>query len=91
MKRGCFRVSPLGTDVTRVVVRPSGAITRCVSLADTSLSLSLSLSTPDLLGQRPSSGAKNGADHRYVDRSRRGCARGVCRARCEPLLLGGGR
>jgi hypothetical protein len=33
----------LGTDVTGVVVRPTGPITRCVSLADTSLSLSLSL------------------------------------------------
>jgi hypothetical protein len=43
MKRGCFRVSPTGMDVTGVVVRPVGAITRCVSVADTSLSLSLSL------------------------------------------------
>ncbi len=51
MKRGCFRVSPIGTDVRGVVVRPWGAITRCVSVADTSLSLSLSLSAPDLAGK----------------------------------------
>jgi hypothetical protein len=37
------RMSPLGTDVRGVVVRPVRAITRCVSVADTSLSLSLSL------------------------------------------------
>jgi hypothetical protein len=43
MKRGRFYMSPSGIDVTGVVVRPLGAITRCVSLADTSLSLSLSL------------------------------------------------
>jgi hypothetical protein len=36
-------MSPSGTDVMGIVVRPRGAITRCVSLADTSLSLSLSL------------------------------------------------
>jgi hypothetical protein len=41
--RGCFRVSPTGIDVMGIVVRPAGAITRCVSAADTSLSLSLSL------------------------------------------------
>jgi hypothetical protein len=52
MKRGCFRVSPTGTDVMGVVVRPGGAITRCVSLADTSLSLSLSL-LPALLSKSP--------------------------------------
>jgi hypothetical protein len=43
MKRGCFRVSPLGTDVMGVATRPCGPVGRCVSSADTSLSLSLSL------------------------------------------------
>jgi hypothetical protein len=43
MEKGCFRVSPTGTDVTGIVVRPAGAVCRCVGIADTSLSLSLSL------------------------------------------------
>ena len=46
MRRGCFRVSSLGTDVSRVFRCPLGAVGRCVSSADTSLSLSLSLSCP---------------------------------------------
>jgi hypothetical protein len=46
MKRGCFRVSPLGTDVMGVATCLCGSVGRCVSSADTSLSLSLSLSTP---------------------------------------------
>ncbi len=44
--RGCFRVSQLGTDVSGIVARQFGAVGRCVSSADTSLSLSLSLSCP---------------------------------------------
>jgi hypothetical protein len=48
MEKGCLRVSPIGTDVTGIVVRPTGAVCRCVSTADTSLSLSLSV--PDLAG-----------------------------------------
>jgi hypothetical protein len=43
MEKGCFRVSPTGTDVMGIVVRPVGAVCRCVGIADTSLSLSLSL------------------------------------------------
>ena len=55
MKRGCFRVSPLGTDVMRVGVRPNAPVGRCVSSADTSLSLSLSgpSSTPRLAADFP--------------------------------------
>jgi len=61
MMRGCFRVSPMGTDVMGIALRPVGALARCVSVADTSLSLSLSLSTPGLLGKKPSLGAQSGA------------------------------
>ena len=43
MTRGRFCMSPLGTDVMGIDVRPVGAVCRCVSAADTSLSLSLSL------------------------------------------------
>ena len=39
-------MSPLGTDVVRIVACPGGRVARCVSVADTSLSLSLSLSAP---------------------------------------------
>jgi hypothetical protein len=42
--RGCFRVSSLGTDVPGVYGAQNGPVARCVSVADTSLSLSLSLS-----------------------------------------------
>ena len=52
--RGCFHVFSSGTDVTGVAVRQSTAFGRCVSSADTSLSLSLSLcpsSTPDLTAE----------------------------------------
>jgi hypothetical protein len=44
--RGCFRVSQLGTFVPGVAACPFGPVGRCVSSADTSLSLSLSLSCP---------------------------------------------
>jgi hypothetical protein len=44
MEKGCFRVSPNRTDVMGIVERPVGAVCRCVGIADTSLSLSLSLS-----------------------------------------------
>ena len=85
MKRGCFRVSPIGTDVVGIVVRPAGAITRCVSLADTSLSLSLSLSTPDFLGKKPSFGAEKGASHYLLAGSRRALGRGFARSPYAPV------
>jgi hypothetical protein len=43
MKRGCVRVSPSGTDVMGIVACSEEPVARCVSVADTSLSLSLSL------------------------------------------------
>src|ERR1700691_4732789 len=43
MKRGCFRVSQSGTDVSGIPARPFGPVGRCLSIADASLSLSLSL------------------------------------------------
>jgi hypothetical protein len=43
MKRGRFCMSPLGTDVMGIGVPEKGVVVRCVSVADTSLSLSLSL------------------------------------------------
>jgi hypothetical protein len=43
LMRGCFRVSSLGTDVPGVYGAQDGPVARCVSVADTSLSLSLSL------------------------------------------------
>jgi hypothetical protein len=81
MEKGCFRVSPLGTDVTGIVVRPLGAVTRCVSVADTSLSLSLSLSAPNLSGLEPSSGAFRGAYLDLLDGPGRACERGFCHVR----------
>jgi hypothetical protein len=47
MKRGCrFSMSPSGTDVKRVVAHSGAPVGRCLSTADASLSLSLSLSCP---------------------------------------------
>jgi hypothetical protein len=46
MTRDCFRVFSLGTDVPGVATCSNGPVGRCVSSADTSLSLSLSLSCP---------------------------------------------
>ena len=43
LMRGLFSVSPLGMIVMSVPARRDGAVGRCVSSADTSLSLSLSL------------------------------------------------
>jgi hypothetical protein len=43
MMRGCVCMSPVGTDVTGVSVLPRGVVVRCVSAAEASLSLSLSL------------------------------------------------
>ena len=60
MKRGCFRVSPMGTDVMKTVAAVGSPVCRCVSAADT-FSLSLSLSTPGLAGKKPSFGAPRGA------------------------------
>jgi hypothetical protein len=45
MMRGCFHVSSLGTDVPGIYGAQCGPVARCVSVADTSLSLSLSLFT----------------------------------------------
>jgi hypothetical protein len=43
MKRGSFCMSPLGTDVMGIGAPENRGVVRCVSVADTSLSLSLSL------------------------------------------------
>jgi hypothetical protein len=43
MEKGCFRVSPTGTDVMGMVAAEGLPVCRCVGIADTSLSLSLSL------------------------------------------------
>ena len=51
MMRGRVRVSPVRTDVVGIVACSGGPVARCVSVADTSLSLSLSLSAPGLAGQ----------------------------------------
>ena len=56
MRRGCFRVSSLGTNVMGMPACLCGPVGRCVSSADTSLSLSLSLcpgSTPGLTTDSP--------------------------------------
>src|SRR5665213_1179826 len=90
MKRGCFRVSPIGTDVMGIGVARGLPLARCVSAADTRLSLSLSLSTPGLLGSRPSFGVFRGARRQLLDRPRRGCARGFFRS-LGALVVGGGR
>jgi AcrR family transcriptional regulator len=87
MMRGCVRVSPYGTGVVGVVARSEGPVARCVSVADTSLSLSLSLcsasSRPD-----PACGARSGA---FLDLlaafSRRACGRGSCRSRTSGVVL----
>jgi hypothetical protein len=42
MRRGVFRVRSLETDVLGVIVADN-SVTRCISIADASLSLSLSL------------------------------------------------
>jgi hypothetical protein len=73
MEKGCLRVSPIGTDVTGIVVRPAGRITRCVGIADTSLSLSLSLCSR-FSRQKPSSGAGFGALHDRLAGNRRALA-----------------
>jgi hypothetical protein len=49
MKRGCFCMSPLGTDVMGVGVPEKGAVVRCTGISGASLSLSLSLSVRDFL------------------------------------------
>src|SRR5665213_1466753 len=87
MKRCCFRVSPIGTDVMGIALRPTGAVCRCVSAADTSLSLSLSLSTPGLLGKKPSLGADRGAHHHLLAGTRRAPGRGVHRSRAAHRSL----
>jgi hypothetical protein len=79
MTRGCVRVSSLRADVPGIVAPPCGAVTRCVSAADTSLSLSLSLSAPDLACSRRVFGVRRGAHHRFLVGHRRAVGRGVCR------------
>jgi hypothetical protein len=54
---------------------------RCVSVADTSLSLSLS--SWHLLGDRPSCSAENGALHGSLAGIRRARSRGLSCSRCE--------
>jgi hypothetical protein len=80
-------VKSFRTDVTGVVVRSSEPITRCVSVADTSLSLSLSLSTPNLSGLEPSFGAENGAPDHLLVGPRRASGCGICRSRRRPLAV----
>jgi hypothetical protein len=80
MMRGCFRVSPNGTDVMGLVAAREGSVARCVSVADTSLSLSLSLSVPAWLGSRAAFGARRGARHDLSAGSRRAPGRGISAA-----------
>ncbi len=95
MKRGCFRVSPFGTDVMGIVAHSGAPVGRCVSSADTSLSLSLSL-CPGLLGSDSGFGARRGVSHDLpagthrafecgVRRSRQ-AAQGLFERRCHPHL-----
>jgi hypothetical protein len=77
MKRGCFRVSPLGTDVMGMVAAEGSPLGRCLGVAESSLSLSLSLSTPDLLGKKSSQGALGGVFYHLLAGSRRALGRGV--------------
>jgi hypothetical protein len=74
MMRGCFCMSPVGTDVTGVAVLPRGVVVRCVSTAEASLSLSLSL-----YSQFPS--AQSGAKNRCLAGRSRAFERGFCRSR----------
>jgi hypothetical protein len=49
-----IHVESFETDVMGIFARPEGVVTRCVSVADTSLSLSLSLSAANLVaGKTP--------------------------------------
>jgi len=90
MRRSCFRVSSMGTDVAGVAAARVGPVGRCVSIADGSLSLSLSLSTPGLVGKKPSVGAGLGACNDLPAGHRRapGCGTRVARRRrgACPLL-----
>jgi hypothetical protein len=70
MKRGCLRVVPVGTDVTGVSALPERVVVRCVSTAEASLSLSLSLCSQF-------SCAKSGAFQGLLAGRRRACERGV--------------
>ncbi len=76
MKRGCFRVSSLGTFVPGVAAGPFGPVGRCVSSADT-FSLSLSLSCP-------SSAPRLTADSPRCEQ----CSRGWVAGGFEPAIPG---
>ncbi len=84
MMRGCFRVSQLGTDVPGIAMRPLGAVGRCVSSADTSLSLSLSLSCPSSTpGLTASSRRFSGLPARYGNPCPAPCSKLPCHARSD--------
>ena len=80
MKRGCFRVSPLGTDVMGLAAGEGLPVCRCVSAADTSLSLSLSLCSGSS-GLKPDFGVRRGARQHLLAGSHRAPGRGVHRSR----------
>jgi hypothetical protein len=81
MMRSCFRVSPKGTDVMGMVAAQGLPLGRCLGVAESSLSLSLSLSTPGLLGKKPSFGVRRGAFHHLSAGIRRAPVRGIPRSR----------
>src|ERR1039457_6499006 len=61
MMRGCFRVSPKGTDVMGMVAAQGLPLGRCLGVAESSLSLSLSLLTPCFLAKHATGAALCGA------------------------------
>jgi len=66
-------VKSFETDVIGSRCAPMGVVVRCVSTADSSLSLSLSLCSQF-------SSAENGATHRFLTGRRHACGRGSCAA-----------
>jgi hypothetical protein len=73
------RVSSHGTDVMGNRCAPVGVVSRCVSVADTSLSLSLSLCRGSSSGQDARFGARNGAQNNLLGTARRASERGFRR------------
>ena len=79
MEKGCFRVSPKGTDVMGMVAAQGLPLGRCLGVAESSLSLSLS--TPWFLAKKASSGALCGAAHHSLGSTCRVSERGIGRSR----------
>jgi hypothetical protein len=77
-------VKSFRTDVIEDRCAPVAPVSRCVSTADSSLSLSLSLSAPDLLGPEPSFSAEKGA---LLAGLRRAPGRGICHVWRRPLAV----